>query len=94
MQRGSPPAQHRNCEQQSWIRLWHRYLLIAGDALNQPDGADGDQVVLVYGLGVIFLKRIPTAGRPGRPGEPGPGAEAGGGVPDGTGGGHHPPALS
>ena len=34
--------------------------LIAGDALNQPDGADGDQVVLVYGLGVIFLKRIPT----------------------------------
>lgn len=29
-----------------------------GDALDEPDGADGDQVVLVVGLGVVFLKGL------------------------------------
>ena len=30
----------------------------AGDALDEPDGADGDQVLLVGALGVVFFGRL------------------------------------
>lgn len=31
------------------------FRLVAGDSLDKPDGSNGNQVVLVYGLGVIFF---------------------------------------
>ena len=34
------------------------FCFIRADALNQPDGADGDEIVLVAGLGVVFLKHV------------------------------------
>ena len=32
--------------------------LVAGDPLDEPDGPDGDQVVLVYALGVVLFGRV------------------------------------
>ena len=31
---------------------------IAGDAFDESDSSDGDQIVLVYGLGVIFFNNM------------------------------------
>ena len=38
-----------------------------GDAFDQADGADGDQIFLIGGLGVIFFRRLMLVGR--APGE-------------------------
>ena len=34
----------------------------AGDPLDQPDGADGDQILLVRGNGVVFFGGLMPAG--------------------------------